>query len=61
MGRNVDDIPWPKRQPKRAKQKKSSGSANGTTVGMAILAFIAMPAGLVVGLALWLAHGYGVI
>jgi len=59
VGRNADDIPWPKRQPRRKKQKKSSGGGNGTTVGMAILAFIALPAGLVLGLTLFIAHGYG--
>ncbi len=61
MGNNVDDIPWPKRQQRRPKQKKGSGGGGGTTVGVAILAFIAFPAGLVLGIALFLAHGYGVI
>lgn len=61
MGRDVNDIPWPKKRPKRKKQKKSSGGGNGTTVGMAILAFIALPAGLVLGLTLFIAHGYGLI
>lgn len=56
--------PWPGRKPsapKPRKGKKGSGTAPRGTVGMAILAFLALPAGLVLGMAAFLLRGYGVI
>lgn len=38
-----------------------SGSANGKAVIFGAVAFIALPAGFVVGLALYFARGYGLI
>lgn len=39
----------------------SSGGGNKKGVAFGVLAFMALPAGLVLGLGLYFAHGYGLI
>lgn len=60
MGRNVDNIPWPKKGPKSPKKGGGSGKGNGTTVGMAVL-FLAIPVSAIGTAAVYLLHGHGVI
>lgn len=60
MGRDVGDIPWPKRAPKQPKRSGSSGKGNGGTVGLAI-ALLAVPGAIGLWLIIFIAHGYNLI